>query len=220
MNTVVIACSSLAKEISQAQKKLNTTYPVYYLDRKYHVNPSEMRQEIIKIFNKLDTEIDTVLVVMGFCGGSWENIKTDKRIIIPHVDDCISLLLHNDNNPKINLKEDGHFYYRELNNKSNSLETMKENLCKKLGEKEGEELFKKWFSNIKNLDIIDTGTYDSYDKNHLEQVYKDSELINAQVRHVKGSNIIIEKLFSKKWDEQFLILEKEKVLLKTDFIEQ
>lgn len=96
---------------------------------------------------------------------------------------------------------------------------MKENLCKKLGENKGEELFKKWFSSIKNLDIIDTGIYDSYDKNHLEQVHRDSELINAQVKHVKGSSIIIEKLFSKKWDNQFLILEKGKILLKDDFIE-
>lgn len=217
MSTVVIACSSLAKEILNAQKKLNTNYPVYYLDRKYHINPSEMRQEIIKTLNSLDKEVDTVLVVMGFCGGSWEDIQTDKKVIIPHVDDCISLLLHTDDTPKINMKEIGHFYYRELNNKSNSLETMKENLCKKIGEKEGEELFKKWFSSINNLDIIDTGTYDSYDKNHLEQIYKDSKLIDAQVEYVKGSNIIIEKLFSKKWDNQFFILEKGKKLLKNDF---
>lgn len=219
MNAVVIACSSLAKEVLNIQKKLNTNYPVYYLDRKYHVNPSEMRQEIIKTLNKLDKEVDTVLVVMGFCGGSWEDIKTDKRIVIPYVDDCISLLLHIDNTPKVNLKEKGHFYSRELNNKSNSLETMKENLCKKLGEKEGKELFKKWFSNIKNLDIIDIETYDSYDENHLQQVYRDSEIIGAQVKHVKGSTIIIEKLFSEEWDNQFLILEEGKVLGKNDFIE-
>lgn len=219
MSAVAIACSSLTKEILNVQKKLGTNYPVYYLDRKLHANPAEMRQEIIKTLNNLDNEVDTILVVMGFCGGSWENIKIDKKIVIPHVDDCISLLLHTDDTPKINLKEQGHFYYRELNNKNNSLEAMKENLCKKLGENKGEELFKKWFSSIKNLDIIDTGIYDSYDKNHLEQVHRDSELINAQVKHVKGSSIIIEKLFSKKWDNQFLILEKGKILLKDDFIE-
>ena len=116
MSTVILACSSLAKEIALAKSKLNVDYPVVYLDRKYHVNPLEMREKIIESLKNMDSSVDTVLVAMGYCGGSWENILTDKKIVLPRVDDCITLLLHTDETPNFNLKEIGHFYFRELDN--------------------------------------------------------------------------------------------------------
>jgi len=215
MSTVILACSSLAKEIVLAKSKLNVDYPVVYLDRKYHVNPLEMREKIIESLKNMDSSVDTVLVAMGYCGGSWENILTDKKIVLPRVDDCITLLLHTDETPNFNLKEIGHFYFRELDNKNNSLESMRERLCKKMGEEEGDKLFKKWFQSFTDIDIIDTTTYDSYNKLHLEQVNKDAQLINCKVNHKKGSNIIIEKLLSGQWDKQFLIVEPKKIISKT-----
>lgn len=113
------------------------------------------------------------------------------------------------------MKEIGHFYFRELDNKNNSLESMRERLCKKMGEEEGDKLFKKWFQSFTDIDIIDTTTYDSYNKLHLEQVNKDAQLINCKVNHKKGSNIIIEKLLSGQWDKQFLIVEPKKIISKT-----
>ena len=56
---------------------------------------------------------DTVLVAMGFCGGSWKDIDTEKRIVIPKVDDCITLMLHTDDSPHFNLKQATHLYMRD-----------------------------------------------------------------------------------------------------------
>lgn len=70
MNAVLLACSSLTKDVTAAQKKMHTSHPVIWLDRKYHANPKEMRRQIQETLSALDPAVDTVLVAMGFCGGS------------------------------------------------------------------------------------------------------------------------------------------------------
>ena len=44
-------------------------------------------------------------------------------------------------------------------------------------------------------------------------------LIHCPLIYVPGSNLLLEKLVSGKWDHQFLIAEKGRVLAKTDFNE-
>jgi len=56
---------------------------------------------------KLSAEVDSVPETMEFCGGSWNEVFSEKRIVIPRVDDCISLLLHTDDARHPNLKEKG-----------------------------------------------------------------------------------------------------------------
>ena len=41
----------------------------------------------------------------------------------------------------------------------------------------------------------------------LENARRDAELIDGQLDFVEGSNIMLEKLVSGRWDDQFLIVE-------------
>ena len=45
-----------------------------------------MREHILVKISELPQEVDTVLVAMGFCGGSWQDVCCDKRLVIPRVD--------------------------------------------------------------------------------------------------------------------------------------
>ena len=220
MNAVIFACSSLEKHVSLAQERMNTRYPVYFLDRKYHASPAEMRQQIISALNALAADVDTVLAAMGFCGGSWGDIHTDKRIVIPYVDDCVTLLLHTGDEPCPNLKKPGHFYFREPDQGAQSLEAMRQRLCVRLGDGQGGALFEKWFQSYTHIDIVDTGTYDSYAAAHLQQVQRDASLAGCRVEHVPGSNLLLEKLVSGRWDGQFIIAEPGQALSYQDFMER
>ena len=104
MNIVILSCSSLKDYVEAAQKVSHTDYPVIYLDRKYHMEPRIMRQMILEEEKKMSPNIDTVLVAMGFCGGSWEQVTFTRRTVIPRVDDCISLLLQKTDEYIPNLK--------------------------------------------------------------------------------------------------------------------
>ena len=217
MSKIILACSSLVKDIAAAQQKMRTNYPLLCVNRKYHANPAKMRQQLIQALASLEPQVDTVLVAMGFCGGSWADIVTDRRIVIPCVDDCITLLLHTDNKRCVNLKQPGHFYFREPDAGRVSLEAMQQGLCDRVGEKRGKALLQQWFQNYTHIDIIDTGTYDSYAPAHLAQIAKDAELVGCQVEHVAGSNLLLEKLVSGRWDEQFLVIEPGRPLSCNDF---
>lgn len=93
MNTVILACSSLKDYVEEAQRKVSSDFPVVYLNRIYHRDPREMREHILTALNELPEPTETVLVAMGYCGGSWESVQSPCRLVIPKIDDCVSLLL-------------------------------------------------------------------------------------------------------------------------------
>ena len=94
MNAVILACSSMARQVAAAQRKMGTDYPVRCVDRRYHAEPKEMRLQLIAALGGLAGEFDTVLVAMGFCGGSWESVYAPVRVVAPRADDCITILLN------------------------------------------------------------------------------------------------------------------------------
>ena len=63
--TAIIACGSLREYVEYAQKKVGTDHPVYYLDRKYHRDPAEMRSYVIETINGLPEDTETVLVAIA-----------------------------------------------------------------------------------------------------------------------------------------------------------
>ncbi|MGN0267723.1 MAG: DUF1638 domain-containing protein [Lachnospiraceae bacterium] len=218
MKAVILTCSSLNTHVDAAQQKMGTYYPVVNVDRKYHEEPKKMREQLIGILEGLSPEIDTVLVAMGFCGGSWEAIPAEKRVVIPKVDDCITLLLHTDDTWYPNLKKAGHMYLRDSDTEEYSLETMQRNLCMQYGGMNGSMIFNSMFANYTNVDIIDTGVYDCYSEEYVIQAQRNADLIRGILDYVEGSNLILEKLVSGRWDQQFLIAEPGQMLTAQDFL--
>ena len=161
MNAVILACSSMARQVAAAQRKMGTGYPVRCVDRRYHAEPKEMRLQLIAALGEFAGEFDTVLVAMGFCGGSWESVYAPVRVVAPRADDCITILLNTDGAPHENLKEPGHIYIRDTDTGRYSLEGLRESVCERYGREQGLALFDKWFASYTHADIIDTGTYDS-----------------------------------------------------------
>lgn len=217
MNAVILACSSLDKYVDAAQEKMNTNFPVISVDRKYHEEPEQMREQLMEKIRGLPSETDTILVAMGFCGGSWEAVPVDKRVVIPRVDDCITLLLHTDNSWHPNLKKEGHLYLRDTDTAEYSLEGMQRRLCKKYGGMNGSIIFNSMFADYTNVDIMDTGIYDCYAEEYVIEAQRNADLIRGILDYVEGSNLLLEKLVSGRWDQQFLVVEPGQMLSAKDF---
>lgn len=217
MKAVILVCSTLDQYVAAAQQKMKTNYPVVSIDRKFHVEPRDMREQLIAALKELPEETDTVLVAMGFCGGSWKSIETEKRIVIPRVDDCITLLLHTDDRWYPNLKKGGHMYVHAPGS-FDTLEEMRQDLCEKYGEKKGGRAFDLMFASYTNVDIIDTGTYDCYGEDYVQQAERNAALINSALGYVPGSNLLLEKLVSGNWDQQFIVAEPGQMLSEQDFL--
>lgn len=207
MSTIILACSSLLDYVRQAQKSQGTNYPVVFLNRKYHVDPKKMRRHIIKAIEQMPQEIDTVLVAMGYCGGSWEDVSFSKRVVIPRVDECVSLLLHTDDRYCPDMKEKGHLYMKDKDPGSFSLQKAFEGFTEGMDEKEKENTRRIWASCYTHVDIVDTGISDIHSEEYKRAAKENADWINGQVQYRKGSNHLIEKLVSGRWDEQFFVAE-------------
>ncbi len=216
--TVIIACSSLREYVEYAQKKVGSNHPVYYLDRKYHRDPAEMRTHVIDTIKGLSEETETVLVAMGFCGGSWEGVSAPCRIVLPRVDDCVSLLLQTGDRPISDLKAPRHLYVRALDPSTESFKRIFDSLTRDKDEETRRRYHEDWKSYYDCISIIDTGINDCRRKDYFDIVNKDADWLEAKTEYVPGGAHIIEKLLRGEWDEQFLVLEPNKAVSKDEML--
>ena len=217
MSTVILSCQSLEAYVAAAQEAAGTAYPVVWLQQKHHEDPARMRMHILETMAALPETVDTVLVAMGFCGGSWDSIVADRRIVLPRVDDCISLLLHTDDDYHPNLKQMGHMYMLDGDPEKFSPIRMFEALCQTHGEAGARSLFDLWFANYRYLDIIDTGMGDCYSEAFVEHAQENADLIRCDLDYSAGSNRLLEKLLQGRWDEQFVVAEPGHTIAHRDF---
>ena len=104
---VILVCKNLRFHLEKAQKAMHTDFPVIELDTSLHKEPEKMREKILSEIEQIPEEYDTILAAMGFCGGSWRDICVDRRVVIPRMDDCITMLLTTDDMPLPNRKVPG-----------------------------------------------------------------------------------------------------------------
>lgn len=217
MGQVILACSSLADYVEAAQRMCGTEIPVVYLDKKNHVEPLNMKQCILEAERKLPAEMDTVLVAMGFCGGAWDQVTFSRRVVIPRVDDCVTLLLQKTDEYIPNLKETGHLYMVEKDPDDFSFEKIFSDSPEISGGMSKELLFHMYFDSYKWLDIVDTGLTDCYSEEYAGKAQKTADEIGVSLDYVEGGNRLLEKLVSGQWDEQFLVAEPGHLIWHSDF---
>lgn len=204
-NTVILACSSFARYIRAAQEKAGTQIPVIWLNQIYHRDPKEMREQVTKALSELKPDVKTVLVCMGYCGGSWREVKTPVRTVFPRVDDCVSCALTRPGVRGYALKQSGHLYVKNPNPRNESFKGIFERLTAGESPEKIEEQHKLWCSMFESIDIVDTGVLDIRDPEYIKPVCEDAVFLDAEVDVVPGSNLVVEKLISGDWDEHFVI---------------
>lgn len=219
-HTCVLACTSLLPFVEQAQMTQGTALPVFTVDRAMHNEPETMKAAVQRTLSELPPEYATVLVAMGFCGGVWDHVRAERRLVIPRTDDCVSLLLHTDDAFCPNRKEPGHLYLYENDPADFSALTLargRELLDADLRGLDRDFLFHMMFDNYRHMDIIDTGLNDCYSEDYVLAAQQCADEIGADLDYVPGSIRLLEKLLSGHWDEQFLVAEPGRLLLHGDF---
>ena len=91
---VIVACKALTQEIDYVQDKLGTSIPVIWVDRGLHNVPSKLNEAVQETLDALE-DVDRVLLGYANCGNAIKGVQArDFEIIIPKVDDCISILFN------------------------------------------------------------------------------------------------------------------------------
>lgn len=220
MKAAVLACGNLVTYVMAALKKYDLDMPVICLNLNLHVEPTKMREAIIDALRRrIPKACDTVLVAQGYCGGSWENITPSRRVVLPRVDDCVTMALTTDDRYQPNRKKMRHMYDFNIKTGFFSPYHLYQSLVRQYGKAKADDLFALWFADYHDLDVVSTGLENLTDPAYIAKTAKGAMLMGAEVHVVPGSNRMIEKLVTGRWDEQFVIKQPYETITMADFVD-
>lgn len=161
MPCAIIACKTIYDELSSLVQRTGCTHDVIWIEAGLHNNPQLLHNRLQEELDKCEGKYDTVLLCMGTCGNSVAGLKAGSfTLVLPRVDDCISLLLGSMDKRR-ELNGTGTYFLTDgwIRGERNIWREY-EYVVSKYGEKRGRKIFNMLFANYKYLKLLDTGCYD------------------------------------------------------------
>ncbi|MBP2663619.1 MAG: hypothetical protein H6Q71_1567 [Firmicutes bacterium] len=206
MGTAILACQTLQAELTLAIQETKVDFPIIYVESGLHNTPELLHKRIQEEINRIDN-VDTILLLFGYCGNSLLGIKSDRsKLVLPKVDDCIPLLLGSCEARKSISKEMGTYFLTKgwLDYEKNLLKEY-ERCIERYGQARTSKIMKIMLGHYKRFMLIDTGAYPV--ESVLAQTKDIAERLNLCHDITPGSLRLFHKLLQGEWDEEFLVLE-------------
>ena len=231
MRTVVLACQTLKDEVEAAYRLVGCTHEIAWVESGLHNTPAKLSARLQKALDKLsnidmpdasgvkgsaDTANSTlladksgsvgrVLLVFGQCGNATAGLKAKGfEIIIPRVDDCITLVLGSMEARRVAMAESPTYFLTRgwLSHESNIWKEYQ--FClEKYGEEETALTYESILAHYKRLGIIDTGCYDF--EAFFESSKEIAETFRLKLERLPGTISYIANLLSGPWDSERFI---------------
>lgn len=205
MNTVIVACNTIRAELEKAAAETGCGYPFQWVESGLHLRPESLRNRLQEELDGL-VNVDRVLLGFGFCGHAVAGlISRDYELIIPKVDDCISILLGSREN-RDRCCGSGGVYFLTKGWLEGELNIWKEYQAtlERLGPDTTERIYRRMLEHYQFLGLIDTGAYE------LDLLLPEVDLIaatlNLKTRIFPGSDAYLKKLVAGPWDEPDFIV--------------
>ncbi len=157
MNTAVIACKTMEDELNYAMERTGSSYPVFWLEQGLHNVPQQLCSAVQAALDSADA--GRVLLAMGFCGNSLRGLRVPAvELIIPRVDDCISLLLGSvKRRLEISREYSAYFFTEGWLRGERNIWVEHQHMLETYGEELTEELEKSMFGHYRTLGLLDCG---------------------------------------------------------------
>jgi len=94
MKNIAIVCDVMKDEFTRYKNDTDNSLECVFLEQHLHNTPDVMNKKLQEVIDGVDGNYDKILLGYGLCSNGVVNLKSEKHeIIIPKVDDCISLFL-------------------------------------------------------------------------------------------------------------------------------
>lgn len=204
MKTKIIACSTVGEEIVNF---IGDDVEYEALDFGLHIHPEKLQATLQEEIDK-PTDAEVILLGYGICSkGALGLVSSQCKLVIPKVDDCIAIFLGSkDEYLRQQGKEPGTYYLTKgwiecADDPYSAYQKLEE----KYGEDNARYVTESLLKNYTRLALIDTGVYkvDEY----LEYAEKVAKMFDLRFEVIPGSTAIIEKMLSRQWDNEFIVVE-------------
>ena len=206
MNTLIIACRTIADELNMAIQATDCTYPVLWIESGLHLYPDALKKRLQEELDHI-SNVDQVLMAFGYCGNALLGITPPTfKMIFPRVDDCISLLLGSCEKRKEISDEMGTYFLTHgwLQYEKNIWSEYQE-AVKRYGKQRADKIYKVLLQHYKRLGVIETGAYQL--EAFLEKTHLIAEDLKLGHQVIPGTLRYIKKLLTGPWDDEFTVIE-------------
>ncbi len=200
MRIKVLACETLRDEFTYLFDKLELDAEVIWIESGLHNYPDKLRKRLQEEIDRI-SECERLILLFGRCGNSIVGVKTGNfEMIIPKVDDCISLLMGSDERRREFSRENACYYLTEgwMRGERNLWVEYRYSV-EKYGEETAREIADMMYSNYRTLALLDTGVTPI--KNLEEKTQIIEETLNLKRTVVAGTLDYMRELLTGPWDE-------------------
>jgi hypothetical protein len=206
VKTVILAYNTIRDEFEKAALETDCDHPFKWVESGLHLKPESLRHRLQEELDCID-EADRVLLGFGYCGNAVKGLTSrNYELVIPRVDDCISLLLGSRENRELCSKSGG-IYFLTKGWLEGELNIWKEYqaVLARFGPETTDRVYRSMLAHYQFLGLIDTGAYDL--DALIPLVNEISSILMLQTRVLPGSDQYLKRLLSGPWHEdQFIIL--------------
>ncbi|OGN93417.1 MAG: hypothetical protein A2Z75_06100 [Chloroflexi bacterium RBG_13_50_10] len=211
----LIACAAVIEEMLPFMPP-GTSHEV--LDFGLHTNPKSLRRALQNAINSSAPDIETILLGYGLCSQAVIGLRSGRRtLIIPRVDDCIAIFLGSAAEYQKQYSSVPGTYYltRGWIEFGDTPFSEYDILVERYGEQIARRIINKILKNYTRLAFINTGN------NKLEH-YRDrarslAEQFGLRYEEIEGSDVLIQKMMYRPWDDEFIIIPPGKTISFFDF---
>lgn len=215
MQTVILACQTMKDELEHAMQESGVNYPVVYLESGLHNSPEILREKVQENIDTLDAEV--ILLAFGCCGNGLVGIKSTKaKLVIPRIDDCITMLLGS-TEIRRNIPNEISTYFLTkgwLDPEGNIMWSYI-SWVERYGETKALRIVKKMLNNYTRFMIIDTGAYDL--ESILPKIQESCEKFDMYYDIAPGSLRLLHLLLTGPWNSEFIVLKPGQETAISDF---
>ena len=204
MKSMIIACDTLSDELSLAQKKVGSNLETMLIEGNLHNYPEKLKDTLQQELNAKNG-YDRILLGFGFCGNSIVGLRTlDFEIIVPRIDDCVSILLGSEKRHTELLKTDRSFFITDgwLRHDPNICDEY-DDTVEKYGEDTGAVIMQGMYANYNSFSIIDTEAYNIEPVKQRVKPMADNLGFKCSV--VSGTVSYLERLITGPWDDEMFL---------------
>jgi hypothetical protein len=181
-------------------------YPVTYVESGLHASPEAMRRRIQAEIDSI-ANAGTILLGFGYCGNSLVGVSAPRsRMVLPRVDDCISLFLGSHQLRRDISAEQGTYFLTNgwLEHESNLLAEHRR-CVQRYGQSKALRIMKTVLKNYRRLMFVNTGAYRMDE--HVSRVQEFAGQMDLRLETVSGSLRYFKKLLQGPWDDEFIIVQ-------------
>ncbi len=245
MKNIAIVCDVMRGELQNLKKELpEDNLDLIFLEQHLHDKPNRMRDRLQEEIDKIDNKYENIILAYGLCSNGVVGLKSDKhKIIIPKIDDCISLFLGSREKYVEQFKKDPATYYLcrgwiEYGSdpyRAYLLNTGQEDKIpaewignkerygiRKVDQETSKYLIVQMMRNYNRVLLIDNNDLEEKHRNYArEMVDFLTRILGKKIRlvEIKGSSRLLKKLFQNKWHEdEFILKARSEQISQNDFM--